>query len=244
MILTVTQKIPISDIYDEDENPFAEARDALQNEELFGGDIAGIKSDGDDKNALPSDRTLWPEGIVPFEIDESVANITDLLLEAMDVYHRETCIRFVPRTDEYDYIKIVNSSGCFSYLGRQGGQQVVSIGRGCEYLGTVIHELMHAIGFTHEHQRSDRDDYIAIIMENVRKTQVSQFTKVKPWNNRIFTDYDFDSIMHYGPTAFSKARNLTTVVPKLPGYELKEPYDKPGFTERDIKKIQTLYQCI
>ncbi|XP_061646298.1 high choriolytic enzyme 1-like [Phyllopteryx taeniolatus] len=44
---------------------------------------------------------------------------------AMRSFHGSTCIRFVPRSDEYDY-----KGGCYSALGRQGGKQVVSINRG------------------------------------------------------------------------------------------------------------------
>ena len=35
-------------------------------------------------------------------------------------------------------------------VGRVGGEQKVSIGRGCERLGTAIHEISHSLGFWHE----------------------------------------------------------------------------------------------
>lgn len=58
---------------------------------------------------------------------------------------------------------------CYSYVGRRGGKQVVSLARrGCLYHGTVQHELLHALGFNHEQTRSDRDNHIRVLLQNVQ----------------------------------------------------------------------------
>lgn len=53
---------------------------------------------------------------------------------------------------------------CFSSIGRSGGMQVVSLGPSCLQRGPgiVLHELMHVLGFWHEHSRADRDHYIRV----------------------------------------------------------------------------------
>lgn len=57
---------------------------------------------------------------------------------------------------------------CWSYIGRRGGKQVVSLARsGCIYYGTIQHELLHALGFNHEQTRSDRDNHIRVLLQNV-----------------------------------------------------------------------------
>ena len=57
---------------------------------------------------------------------------------------------------------------CSSSIGRVRGRQFISIGRGCEGVGTVIHEIFHALGRWHEQGRPDRDQFVEIVLDNIR----------------------------------------------------------------------------
>ena len=57
-------------------------------------------------------------------------------------------------------------------IGRQGGKQQISLGRGCGYKGVAIHEMMHALGFYHEQSRLDRDNYSTINWNNINRSKL------------------------------------------------------------------------
>lgn len=55
----------------------------------------------------------------------------------------------------------------------QTGQQL-SLGPSCDYKGTIMHELLHALGFYHEQSRTDRDDYVDIWWDQVLPGKVQK----------------------------------------------------------------------
>uniref|UniRef100_A0A3Q3L8C9 Metalloendopeptidase n=1 Tax=Labrus bergylta TaxID=56723 RepID=A0A3Q3L8C9_9LABR len=156
-------------------------------------------------------------------------------------FHRKTCLRFVPRKNEYDYISIENKAGCFSNLGRTGGRQVLSLNRqGCLYHGIIQHEINHALGFQHEQSRSDRDNYVRINWENIDPQMAGNFHREESTNN-LNTPYDYSSIMHYGRTAFSIQYGKDSITP-IPDPNVQIGQRK-GMSYWDIMRINLLYSC-
>ncbi|KAH6942753.1 hypothetical protein HPB50_009816 [Hyalomma asiaticum] len=131
---------------------------------------------------------------------------------------------------------------CSSYVGRIGGQQRLSLGARCANVGTVMHELMHAAGFYHEHSRSDRDEYIDIYKENIRPEKLRQFQKMHPSENRLLTPFDVHSIMMYGSSTFARVEGLITMLTKDGGY-LRAVRNKRRISSSDAIRIRKLYNC-
>ncbi|XP_076857914.1 low choriolytic enzyme-like [Brachyhypopomus gauderio] len=157
----------------------------------------------------------WPKRngkvYVPYTISNQYSRREkDVIEGALRSFAKTTCIKFIPRSWEQDYLQIMSDSGCYSFIGRRGGGQVVSLQRfGCVYHGVTQHEVLHALGFNHEQTRSDRDRHVQILYQNIIPGQAHNFRKI-PTNN-LGTPYDYNSIMHYGRYAFSKNRQPTIV---------------------------------
>lgn len=51
-------------------------------------------------------------------------------------------------------------------MGRMGGGQSVFVGPKCN-VGNVAHEVLHALGFYHEHTRMDREEHVTVLTDNI-----------------------------------------------------------------------------
>ncbi|XP_015914985.1 astacin-like metalloprotease toxin 5 [Parasteatoda tepidariorum] len=224
-------------------NAADESQLAMENPDLFEGDITNI--DPNDRNAHPQKIRRWPKGEIPYVIEKSLEEHRDLILSAFEDFNKKTCLKFVPKTNQRNYIQLYSGRGCFGPVGMTNwGQQLLSIGPGCLYKGVIIHELGHAIGFFHEHNRSDRDKYIKVHWENIKSGMAPQFTKLNPHENLIFNEFDYDSIMIYGNTAFSKdLKNKVWTMEALNGRKLENAFYKEGLTPSDVERIQKMYDC-
>ncbi|XP_041643360.1 high choriolytic enzyme 1-like [Cheilinus undulatus] len=211
---------------------------------LLEGDLLAPRT----RNAMMcwSQNCLWRKSsnglvVIPFTVSSQFNSWERKKIEyAMQVYHSRTCIRFVPRQNENDYISIENKAGCFSSLGREGGRQVLSLNRqGCLYHGIIQHEINHALGFQHEQTRSDRDYYVRINWENINPQMAYNFYRQS--TNNLNTPYDYSSIMHYGRTAFSIQYGKDSITPiPDPNVQIGQ---RQGMSYWDIMRINLLYSC-
>uniref|UniRef100_A0A915NXA7 Peptidase M12A domain-containing protein n=1 Tax=Meloidogyne floridensis TaxID=298350 RepID=A0A915NXA7_9BILA len=110
------------------------------------------------------------------------------------------------------------SIGCFSFVGKVGGRQLLSLAAGCLNDYIIWHEVMHAL---------------------------VNFDKIKLTDVDIYHTYDYHSLMHYDGTAFGRIdkRNrkpMMTMRPKRDGIVLR---DNLELTDLDIEKLQILSGC-
>ncbi|XP_026467642.1 astacin-like metalloprotease toxin 4 [Ctenocephalides felis] len=195
------------------------------------------------KSAILNRAALWPNGVIPFMIDPSLRSVEYIVRQAIEQYHYYTCIRFIPRTNQQNYLRIFNGGGCYAHVGVTSGEQPVSLGRGCHNVGTAVHELGHSIGFYHEQNRSDRDEFLQIHWENIALTMRRQFEKLPASQTVLINKFDYKSIMIYGERAFAKDGVSKTMTALKTNERLTDPYNKPGLSQSDIFRINTLYNC-
>ncbi|XP_061592935.1 low choriolytic enzyme-like [Cololabis saira] len=188
---------------------------------------------------------LWPKSTdgnvyVPYRISNQYSQRERAIItRGLQSFAASSCVRFFPRGQQRDFVDIQSRSGCYSFVGRRGNAQVVSLSRrGCVFHQIVQHELLHALGFNHEQTRSDRDSHVRIQLQNVIRGTEYNFRRIATRN--LGTPYDYGSVMHYGRFAFSSNRQ-PTIVP-IPNANVVIGR-ATQMSRMDILRINRLYQC-
>ncbi|XP_073247445.1 blastula protease 10-like [Porites lutea] len=197
------------------------------------------------RKAISSRRHLWIRKVIPVELGPGASKAWSNILKAVQEIQKKSCVRFrMKKKGDENWIRFVKKNGCFSPVGRQylkKGMQELSIGKGCNSKGIILHELMHALGFWHEQSRSDRQSYLEVLWENINPGQIHNFNRYKKKNLDFFGgSYDFSSIMHYGNYAFSKNKRPTMLSVKNPLLQFGQI---AKLSPTDVLQLNALYDC-
>ncbi|XP_025085563.1 uncharacterized protein LOC112558985 isoform X1 [Pomacea canaliculata] len=196
------------------------------------------------RDAVRDYYQTWINRTVPFTMEGLNESEQEYVYSAMDEISAASCVRFIQRTTQIDYITITKKDSCSSSVGRRGGQQQVTLGEGCYAKGIILHELMHALGFWHEHSRPDRDSFIVIVWDNIASEHRSNFEKYDSFTiNTLETTYDYGSIMHYKNNTFALDRSTITINATHPlplGVQMGQ---RVALSDTDKVKINRLYRC-
>ena len=140
------------------------------------------------------------------------------------------------------------STGCSSYVGRQGGPQLLRLApnvpeSGCFRLYTIVHEFIHAFGFHHMQSSHDRDKFVQIVWENIQSGTENNFNLYgKNYIDHFGVKYDYGSVMHYSATSFS-VNGGATIVPIQEMGNLRMG-QRDHMSESDILRIKRMYGCL
>lgn len=153
---------------------------------------AGVES------AIAGNR--WTNGIVHYVFDAAVSSTNrQNWRNAAAAWSAVAPLTFTEDTGSGNYIYVQNGSGNNSYVGMIGGRQLMNI-FSWTYEYVIAHEIGHALGLIHEHQRSGRDSYVTINYNYIQSGYAYAFDIVGSTN---YGPYDFDSVMHYNECAVS-----------------------------------------
>ena len=196
------------------------------------------------RNAVRFETYYWLNKIIPYQIVPCIFNMEEEteILRAIEEWQVHTCIRFVPRSTERNYVEFRDGRGCASYVGMQGGYQDILLAKGCREKGTIVHEIGHAVGFVHEQNRPDRDNHVIINWYNIPEHIRGNFVKYSSTViNTYNVPYDYDSLMHYGGKAGSK--NGDPTIETLDPTAQEKIGRSTGLSFRDIKLANLMYKC-
>lgn len=147
----------------------------------------------------------WPGGVIPYDVSRLSPDQQDLARRAMQRWvDTGANLKFIPRTTEAEYVSFTgrtdagNNTSCVGF--KPGARTDINITafwwRQQEWM--PVHELGHVLGFFHEHERWDRDQFVRIHYENIKPGRAADYDWIALTNWLVATlPYDYQSIMHY-----------------------------------------------
>ena len=201
--------------------------------------------DREKRKAIKDESKYWEDGEVYYEpIPDTFTNERKKTIRAaMDHWEKYTCLKFKESSWAMHRIYFeYHENQCNSMVGQQSNwynwvgvssRQRIRLADWCK-LGSIVHEIGHAIGWYHEQSRPDRDQYLTIDWSKIPsnwKNNYREGNNIDYFNVR----YDYKSVMHYGSVLLGK----TVLLPK------KDVIigQRVGLSYRDIMLANRQYRC-
>jgi hypothetical protein len=202
--------------------------------------------------------SLWPGGIVYYQIDSSSGDMTGIMA-AIDKFNADFTgvIQWQEGTGTGTYVEIYLDPGDNSAAGDVNTigyplypPAVVNLNcaggttNPCS-LTTLLHEMGHVVGLYHEFTRTDRDSYVTVNYDNVIKGTWPYDFAIQTQDQQLLSPYDYASVMQYPP--YVDTRNGGPVIESIPaGIPMQGLEGVPGagnqdYSAGDKETINRLY---
>ncbi len=156
----------------------------------------------------------WPNNTIVYRLDSSInGSVLEEWNKAINEWTTKTSIKFKEQTNEDAYVTVSsNGQACncgVATLGVNRDRGFIRLGSRTS-VGVIVHEIGHTLGFIHEQNRADRDQYVNVLFENISDGAENQFfisQNAEPLTDQL----DVRSTMMYGSFTFSKNGRPTIV---------------------------------
>ncbi|GAB0099068.1 hypothetical protein DMENIID0001_148910 [Sergentomyia squamirostris] len=182
----------------------------------------------------------WPNKTIAFDFEGTwYTEETQRFYYAIMDIAAKTCIKFVRRTNQTNYIMVTTAeSNCFSDFGFVPGIRIINLGHECfNSIGTIQHQILHSLGLFHTHTAYNRDEYITI--KNIDDYYYKSYLEINYENSRFGLPYDYNSVMHFKETAFAYYGS-PSIEPKEKGVKIGQ---RKLLSDIDSQLINRMYSC-
>jgi hypothetical protein len=150
-------------------------------------------------------NVFWLGGVVPYLFATNItAAEQQTYLDGVREWELAANIHFVPRTTQTNWIQFQYAPGTFqdAFVPYTVPETVtVSVLSRAQ----VCHEMGHALGFTHENIRVDKNTFVTVLTNNIYPASNIYWFTIDP-TSEAYGSYDYQSVMHL-------ANNFSSVDP-------------------------------
>jgi len=192
--------------------------------------------------AIDLAKFYWPYGKVYYKFNSNIPTSERVYYyAAMNEISSLTSIEFLPKgTSNSKYIEFKSDSKNSSPVGMQSNGQIIRINDA--FKNIIAHEIMHSLGFFHEHSRADRDSSIIVNLYNIRDAYKHDFQKYTVSNSGMdIGPFDFNSLMIYNSDIRDPKYVYDTSVPAMSKIDGSPFYQGSTLSSHDIEGVSSIY---
>jgi len=164
---------------------------------------------------------FWPDAVVPYYFNAAAVRNEPTLRAnveaAMRLVEQKTVVQYIycgdlfgtkhalcgaytRRLEVRGFAPTTHCKATFAWgtVANNAATSAIFIGAACiNDPGIIVHELFHTLAIYHEHQRFDRDQYVAVSARKANADAANYGHKENVAGATFNLKYDFKSIMHY-----------------------------------------------